>query len=352
VSIRPAINWALEGPSEALTHQPGSPLERVLKLARRLASAGAPLLIAGEDGSGRESLARHVHALSSRAAKSFVPLDCAVLPGPILETELFGREADAYGPFREGRLHQAEGGTLYLEEIEALQPPMQLKVLRLIDEGSYEPAGGAPRGLDVRVIAATGADLPARVEAGLFRRDLYYALCAQTLSMPPLRERPGDVRAIFEKLWRRREAEREVGAEVILELCAHEWPGNLREMENLVERLSVCTDAQRLTVDTLPPGGLFRAYPKPKPREGEGPPPAELYEPKPSAPSDGRIAFPVDLQAVLKAVEDRYVDAALVASKGSKKTAAELLGLHRTTLVEKLRRRHPSTESSTESEKA
>lgn len=313
-----------------------------MKLAQRIAQSGAPLLIAGEDGSGREALARHVHSLSVRAEKSFVPLDCAVLPAPILESELFGRGAGPYGPEREGRLAMAKGGTLYLEQIEMLQPALQLKLLRLLDEGGYEASDGGPRkAIDVRVIAATGADLPARVEAGLFRRDLYYALCAQTLSMPPLRERPGDVKAIFEKLWRRREKDREVSAEVVLELCTHDWPGNVCELENLVERLSVCTDAQRLTMENLPPGGLFRAYPKPRLAEEDGPPPAELFGSRSAEASEGRIQFPVDLSAVLKAVEDRYVDAALEASKGSRKTAAELLGLHRTTLVEKLRRRQP-----------
>jgi sigma-54 specific flagellar transcriptional regulator A len=189
------------------------------------------------------------------------------------------------------------------------------------------------------VIASTGVDLPALVEAGLFRRDLFYALTAQTLSMPPLRERPGDVKTLFEKFWRRREPTREVSAEVVLALATHHWPGNVRELENLVERLSVCTDDQRVTMDNLPPGGLFRPYPTLRGSGDDGPPPAELFEPKPSGAAEGPIRFPVDLAAVMRAVEDRYVEAALSAAKGSKKGAAELLGLHRTTLVEKLRRR-------------
>jgi sigma-54 specific flagellar transcriptional regulator A len=268
----------------------------------------------------------------------------------------------------------ADGGTLFLDEIGELSLPLQVKLLRLLQERTYEPVGSAESiSANFRLVAATNKNLLEEVEAGRFRRDLYYRLMVCPVVLPPLRARPADARVLFMHFWRARGEKRLVHEDVLRAVETHAWPGNVRELENLVERISVCVEGPGISLARLPadmrallgcsadsvdetsfafsaegaasepietvtvtaaPGGELLTAPQ------ELPAPAAVIPiaaPVPAVPAEQK--FPVDLPAMLKALEDTYIDAALAQAEGNRKLAADLLGLQRTTLVEKLRRR-------------
>jgi sigma-54 dependent transcriptional regulator, flagellar regulatory protein len=356
-----------------IVHGPDSPLVELVRTCGRIAASDATVLLTGETGTGKEVFARFIHERSGRAGRAIVPVNCGAIPETLLESELFGHVRGAFTgaiASRRGRIAAADGGTLFLDEIGELPLSLQVKLLRVLQERSYEPVGSTePVPADFRLVAATNKDLAAEVAAGRFRRDLYYRLLVCPIEVPPLRARNSDVTRLFLHFWAARGERRPVDPGVLQVLASYDWPGNVRELENLVERLAVCAEGATIRVGDLPPGirahragaaGLTvlpRAEVVESPVEGGASASAET--PAPAAPAEleptrlFRIAAdepvpvdpaltagrPVDLPGLLRRLEEAYIDAALTRTGGNKKAAADLLGLQRTTLVEKLRRR-------------
>jgi DNA-binding NtrC family response regulator len=220
-------------------------LQATWSLVEQYAPADLPVLITGETGTGKESFARAIHQLSRRAHQPFVVVDCASLPETLLESELFGYEQGAFtgaGKAKPGMLEWANSGTLFLDEIGNLPQSYQAKLLRVLQSGAYTPLGGRhSKTLDIRVVCATNADLPATVRQGNFRQDLYYRISGATITLPPLRNRTGDILRLAE-YFISRSAKRNGRTEPRLSqgalkcLLAHEWPGNIRELEHVIER--------------------------------------------------------------------------------------------------------------------
>ncbi|SDY05532.1 regulatory protein, Fis family [Lysobacter enzymogenes] len=236
------------------------PLRRVRDQLRRYAGCNAPVLIEGETGTGKELAAREIHYASARNLGPFVPLNCGALPDALLESELFGHRRGAFTDARSsepGLVEYARGGSLFLDEIDSLSPHAQTALLRLLQNGEFRAVGERPlRTADVRIIAATNASLAATVEAGRFRRDLYYRLSPLYLVLPPLRERGGDLRLLAQHLLddavRRLDgAPRGWSDDALQALGRHDWPGNVRELENLVLRLCMHCDERVLDLAQL-----------------------------------------------------------------------------------------------------
>jgi sigma-54 specific flagellar transcriptional regulator A len=346
-----------------VVHTAGSPLEEAERTCLRIAPTDATVLLTGETGTGKEVFARLVHGHSARSARPFVPVDCAAIPEMLLESELFGYVRGAFTGAvanRRGRVALAEEGTLFLDEVGELPLALQVKLLRLLQERAYEPVGsGTSVQANFRLIAATNRNLEDEMRAGRFRRDLYYRLHVCPVHLPPLRERRQDIVPLFEHFWRRRGERRAVSSLVIRRLQAYGWPGNVRELENVVERISVCSESPMIEAGDLPDAisgapSLAPAEPVPPVTLFGGPdidgrgviPVADLTdEPThiiplaPVAPANEQLELPVDLPRLLRELEDAYIGKALTTTGGNKKEAARLLGMGRTTLVEKLRRR-------------
>jgi DNA-binding NtrC family response regulator len=232
---------------------------RALEIADRVATSGAPVLITGESGTGKELVARRIHARSRRAAGPFVAVNCAAIPGELLESELFGHVRGAFtGAVRDrpGRFRQAAGGTLFLDEIAELPLPLQAKLLRVLQEHVVDVVGGdAPVAVDVRVLAATNQDVQARAAEGALRRDLLYRLAVVELPLPPLRERREDIPGLVAHFVARAAEGRdiEVPDAVVAELTRRSWPGNVRELANACERAVILCRGDTLQLDDLPP---------------------------------------------------------------------------------------------------
>lgn len=236
--------------------------QALLRDAQTAAAANVTVLVAGETGTGKELLAQALHHHSARAAKPYATLNCAAIAEGLAESELFGHRrgaftgADADGT---GRLRAAHGGTLFLDEVDSLAPALQAKLLRFLESGEIQPVGEtATRKVDVRLVAATNADLEARVACGLFRADLYYRLNVLPLHIPPLRQRPDDVPLLashFMRLFAARYQRREAGFSVEALICMAEyaWPGNIRELRNVCERLAIFRAGELVGVGDLPP---------------------------------------------------------------------------------------------------
>jgi sigma-54 specific flagellar transcriptional regulator A len=374
--------------SESLVHTADSPLVDLLRAVTRIAPTDSTVMLTGETGTGKEVFARVIHDNSPRARRHFVPVNCGAIPESLLESELFGHVRGAFTgaiASRKGRVAMADGGTLFLDEIGELPLALQVKILRLLQERTYEPVGSAESvTASFRLIAATNRNLAAEVEAGRFRRDLYYRLMVCPLELPPLRVRKGDILRLFQHFWTERGETRPLEPAAIRALELHSWPGNVRELENLVERVSVCTEGPVIRLSDLPPhvrqsaamyaneltGPSLSLVPPPPPSpltpglETAAVPPIPIpfgsgelpqgFEPLPSqgpelerpvpGPDELRQRahhpqFPIDLPGLLRSLEDTYITAALTQAGGNRKAAADLLGLQRTTLVEKLRRR-------------
>jgi two-component system response regulator HydG len=237
------------------------PMQRVYAMARQVAPARASVLITGESGTGKGELARALHALSPRKAGPFVSLHCSALAESLLESELFGHEKGAFtgaDKRRIGRFEQANGGTLFLDEIGEITPSTQVKLLRVLQEKTFERVGGNETiHVDVRLIAATNKDLLAEVQNRRFREDLYYRLNVVHIEMPPLRLRGSDVVVLGEHFLRKfaRENHRpttELSPAARAKIMAHRWPGNVRELENAMERAIVFTEGNTVEADALP----------------------------------------------------------------------------------------------------
>jgi DNA-binding NtrC family response regulator len=250
-------------------------MQQVLELASQVGPSKASVLITGESGTGKELIAEAVHAASPRAKAPFVRLHCAALSESLLESELFGHERGAFTGAvarREGRFKQADGGTLLLDEIGEIPPPVQVKLLRFLQEKTFERVGGNETlKVDVRVLAATNRDLAAEIKKGTFREDLFYRLNVVTIEIPPLRARRGDIPALASFFLRRYAADSARTIETFAEdalstLLEYDWPGNVRELENVIERAVVLCDGARIERKHLPPA-LIPA------QERGGPPP-------------------------------------------------------------------------------
>ena len=236
-------------------------LEGTIKQARAVAPTSATVLLTGENGTGKELLARAIHEESPRAQGPFVGVSCAALPETLIESELFGHEKGAFtdaATARKGRFELADGGTLFLDEISELTPPIQVKLLRVLQERAFERLGGTKTlSVDIRLIAASNRDLEQMIEAGSFRRDLFYRLNVVPLVLPPLRQRQEDIpflAAHFALKFAAKHArpQPELDPELIDALQDYEWPGNVRELENLIERIVVLSDGPKLGLEFLP----------------------------------------------------------------------------------------------------
>ncbi|HVZ75534.1 MAG TPA: sigma-54 dependent transcriptional regulator [Polyangia bacterium] len=303
----------------------------VLSLLSQVADTNCTVLITGQSGTGKELTARALHAGSARANKAFVAVNCAAIPTTLVESELFGHVKGAFTgatTSRVGRFGQADGGTIFLDEIGEMVPDVQAKLLRLIQDGELMPVGEeTPTKVDVRILAATNRNLENEVAAGRFRADLFWRLNVIPIEMPSLAQRPTDITRLAEHFVtkaneRHRRHVAGLEAHAISALRAYNWPGNIRELENTIERLVIVKGSGTIAFADLPPHIRVPKEITPMSRA------------IPELPQDG-----TDLRAMLEAVEDRMIGEALERTGGNKNRAAELLGLNRTTLVEKLRRK-------------
>lgn len=353
----------------------------------QVAPTEATVLILGESGTGKEVIARMIHHLSDRQHAPFVPINCGAIPAELLESELFGHEKGAFTgalTAKPGRFELASGGTLFLDEIGDMPLPMQVKILRVLQERSFERVGGRQTlQADVRIVAATHRDLEAAIVAGSFREDLFYRLNVFPLETLPLRSLAADIPAIVQALVQRfRLAGRpmaQFSAEALAALAALPWPGNVRELANLVERLGILHPDQTVGVAELPeklraqlpaewtppvvPVVAPSHTPPPEP-EPDLDPRAIFAATQDAGPSAGQDTEPssgwqlpidraalatcatdlpdegFDLKDQLEAIEQRWIETALAANAGIVAQAARQLGVRRTTLVEKMRKYH------------
>ena len=245
-----------------IVRSPGSPLDAVCAMAERAARYDIPVLVLGESGTGKELLARAIHYASPRLGGPFEVENCAAIPDTLLESELFGHKRGAFtGAYEDhaGLFQRADGGPVFLDEIGETSPAFQVKLLRVLQEGEVRPVGAArPVPVDVRIIAATHRDLEQRVREGLFREDLYYRIAGVTLTMPPLRERVGDIGPIARQL--AQDVATEIGHpgaelpdEALACLMAYPWPGNIRELRNEIARALALHDERRLVASAFSP---------------------------------------------------------------------------------------------------
>jgi two-component system response regulator HydG len=235
-------------------------LRHVLDIVKKVAKSNTTVLIRGETGTGKELIAGAIHHNSLRTSRNFVKVNCAALQENLLESELFGHEKGAFtgaDKQRIGRFEQADGGTLFLDEIGDMSPSTQAKILRVLQEHEFERLGGTRTvRVDVRLIAATNRDLSAMVQAGQFREDLYYRLNVVSIEMPPLRERKDDIVPLANSFIRRFSGELKkkidgLEAEAQKLLMRYNWPGNIRELENAIERAMLLTESRAITTDDL-----------------------------------------------------------------------------------------------------
>jgi DNA-binding NtrC family response regulator len=291
-------------------------LERIVKHARTVAATSATVLIIGENGTGKELLARAVHEESPRATGPFVGVSCAALPETLIESELFGHEKGSFTSAtqtRKGRFELADGGTLFLDEIADLSPTVQVKLLRVLQERAFERVGGVKTlNVDIRLIAASNCDLEQQVEAGRFRRDLFYRLNVVPLTLPPLRARKEDI-PVLATHFAQKAAEKYLRPEPHLDpllldaLQEYEWPGNVRELENVMERLVVLTNGQRINLEFLPEK-MLRVLP------------------------NTNLADESTLEGGVAALKRSMILKALQAEGGNKVAAAKRLGISRSYL--------------------
>lgn len=319
----------------------------VRQLMAQVADKDVSVLITGESGTGKEVVARNLHYHSPRREKPFVPVNCGAIPAELLESELFGHEKGAFTgaiTARVGRFELAEGGTLFLDEIGDMPLNMQVKILRVLQEKTFERVGSnRTQTANVRIIAATHKDLENMIEAGDFREDLYYRLNVFPIEMPALRERVEDIPLLINELIARMEKEKRgslrLNSAAILSLCQHDWPGNVRELANLVERLAIMNPYGVIGVQELPK--KFRYVDdidENRPLEDEDLMPSALPG---LVGLDAPALLPVngiDLKDYLSSLEKQLIQQALDEASGVVARAAEKLRVRRTTLVEKVRK--------------
>lgn len=311
-------------------------IQKVFRKIEKVARTDCTVLIYGESGTGKELIARAIHFNSTRRNKPLVPINCAAIPDDLLESELFGHEKGAFTHAfrsRPGRFELAAGGTIFLDEIGEMPPKLQVKLLRVLQERTFERVGGFKTlKVDVRIIAATNKDLEKAVKKGAFREDLYYRLNVVPIKVPPLRSHLQDLNPLVNHFLNffcqlREIPPKHVSPEVMECFREYRWPGNVRELENLLERLIVLVESQEITLSDLPARFTMRK---------------EL--PGTKTP----VAFPstgIVLKSEIEKYETELIFMALKKANGIRSEAARLLGINRTTLLEKLRRRGISLSS-------
>jgi transcriptional regulator with GAF, ATPase, and Fis domain len=323
-------------------------IKEVFSLVEKILDNNSTVLILGESGTGKELIARAIHYNSSRADKSLIPVNCGAIPEDLLESELFGHEKGSFTgaiKTRIGRFELANGGTIFLDEIGDMSPTLQVKLLRVLQEQEFERVGGMRTlKVDVRVIAATHRDLEKAVESNRFREDLYYRLNVIPISIPPLRERKSDIPLLINhflsKCNRIKNRNVEGFSDKAMEcLREYSWPGNVRELENIVERVVILKGTGIVQPADLPE----------KVRKGNGaavtlhtddekliiPDDTAVY----AAPAIDIPDSGIDLNKLMEDFENRLIMEALKKSEGNKARAAEMLGIKRTTLIEKLKKK-------------
>ena len=324
-------------------------LAEVFRTMSKVAPTDSTVLVTGESGTGKELLVRALHTHSKRNDKPFVPINCGAIPKELLESELFGHEKGAFTHAirtRPGRFEIAEGGTVFLDEIGEMDLLLQVKILRVLQEREIERVGGlGMKKVDVRIIAATNRDLEDEVAAGRFREDLYYRLNVIPLHLPALRDRGEDVLLLTDHFLHHFCAQKgrpclTLSPDVQKVLEAYPWPGNVRELENLAERLSILCDGDAVLLEDLPAKILSQVgdivdLPPPRPR--------------PAAQPRAGFAWPtiadlreqnLGLKEFFDTAEEKLLIEALDLAGGVKNQAAEILGIKRTTLIEKLKKRN------------
>lgn len=314
-----------------------SPLmQRTFEIVRKVAATSTTALILGESGTGKELIAQAIHTVSGRKGK-LVPVNCGAIPEDILESELFGHEKGSFTgavSSRIGRFQMADGGTVFLDEIGEMSPKLQVKLLRVLQERKVEPVGSNRSiDIDVRVIAATNKDLREEVKAGRFREDLYYRLQVVPIELAPLRERGNDILVLAQHFANKFAAQIglekvEISSEVKARFISYHWPGNIRELENLIERLVILNDGGQLKAKDLP-DYLSQGVPLTE---------LNIVSSIHEIPSDG-----LDFNLLVGNFESKLISMALTKTKGNKKAAAKLLNLNRTTLVEKIKKKRLSS---------
>ena len=350
------IDQRLVGSSEAVLE--------VKSLVSKVAPTDATVLLQGESGTGKEVIARLVHECSARSKGPFIPVNCGAIPGELLESELFGHEKGAFTgavAARKGRFELAEGGTLFLDEIGDMPFEMQVKLLRVLQERTFERVGGGkPIKCNVRIIAATHQHLEKKVDAGDFRMDLYYRLNVFPLDVPPLRDRPADLESLaqrfIDEFASQGRGSIRLESDALAHLRLYAWPGNVRELGNLVERLIILNPDQAVFAADLPAKYqsselAVAARPTdiaPLSAEDDALTVTEeedlsaLFAPAPSSPvappTPTFIDEPIDLKEHMAEVERALIISALDQTDWVNAHAAKLLSLQRTTLVEKMRK--------------
>lgn len=342
--------------SKSLLDGHSKAVQQVSELIERVANTSANVLILGESGTGKEVVARSIHTISNRASKYFVPVNCAAIPQELLESELFGHVKGAFtGAItdRKGRFELAEGGTLFLDEIGDMDLSMQAKLLRVLQEKVYERVGsGKSISANVRVIAATHRNLEEMVANGDFREDLYYRLHVYPIELPPLRRRSEDlpslVYAITDKIKQETGTDVKVTPDAMSALARYTWPGNVRELSNLLERLSILYPDKVVDAAKLPnkysSGSINDTQANEHLSLNDFAASSAETEMLDEMQSTNPVGLPlltkegVDLKSHITSIEQFYIQQALDLANGVVAQAAKLLGLRRTTLVEKLKK--------------
>ena len=335
------IEKALGRREEPIAHHPSivgrsAPMLALFRMLERIRNSDATVLVLGENGTGKELVARSIHNQSRRGSKPFVATNCSAFNDNLLESELFGHRRGAFTGAvsdKPGLFEVANGGTFFMDEVGDMSPGMQVKLLRVLQEGVFMPVGGTEsKHVDVRIIAATNRDLAAMVRQGTFREDLYYRLHVVSVRVPPLRERRDDIPVLVShflaKLGKRDKREKLLTPRTLERLVAHEWPGNVRELENEMERLWVLSGDDRVIDEDLlsPAIGRRRA------------PVAVMQAPEPSAsaaPAEA-VTSSQSLPDAVETLERRMITDELRRARGNKTKAAEALGISRRNLIRKV----------------
>jgi len=314
----------------------GAAMKKLLAQIDRVAGSETRVCILGETGTGKELVARAIHERSARREMPFITLNCAAVPAELIESELFGHEKGAFTDARaqrQGRFEEANGGTLFLDEIGEMSLQAQVKLLRVLQDGEFTRVGGKQViKSDVRVIAATNIDLEKAVDAGTFRRDLYYRLSVFPIALPPLRDRLEDIHVlVFHFLDRYKEKTGRfvsgISKEALRALVNYEWPGNVRELENAIERAVIIASGRQIELYDLPESigkKAFEAF-------------AQARQERAKAAGEGRsIGIQIELPAAMEEIEKQVIEATLDYAEGDKSRASRLLNIGRKTLYRKL----------------
>ena len=306
-------------------------MEGVYSLIEKVAPTDVNVLLTGESGTGKEMVAREIHARSRNTSGPFVGVNCAAMPGELIESELFGHEKGAFtgaAGRRVGKFEAATGGTLFLDEIGDMSLATQAKVLRAIEEKTFERLGSnTTLHTEARIVSATNKPLETEVEEGRFREDLFYRLCVVRVNLPPLRERKSDIPALAQSFCERfslayKRSALKMSKDALKVLLEYDWPGNARQLRNCIERAVVLTDSEEITVDSLPEEIL------------------SVRRPSRSAPESSEgitVSKSLDFRSAKKEFERQYVEYSLDQAGGNVTRAAAALGMHRQSLQHKIK---------------